>query len=566
MNDYLGGTHVPNEVISEEYMDLLVESETLNLYDEKYQVTYIDYANSMVHIPSVDIDKCSIGDYPYHVFPSIYVLESINSLEESGVIKTRNNPNFNLLGQGVLVGIVDTGIDYLHEAFLNEDGTSRIGSIWDQTINNGGVPPESFTYGTEYSNTMLNIALNSTNPLSIVPSKDEIGHGTKLAGIIAGNAKLSKNFSGVVPNATIVVVKLKLAKLVVRDMFLIPADKICYQETDIILGVRYLLSVAAKLNRPLAICIGLGSNQGGHDGYSSLSRYLAFASQLARTAVVLSAGNEGNTKRHYAGFLDRPQEIKEFELRVGANENNFSMELWQRAPHRMILDISSPSGEYITPIYPRIGECREIRFIFEPTTIWVNNDVFEVQTGDQLILMRFRNPQEGIWKFRVSNLESLASEFHVWLPSGNLISDETYFIDSNPDTTITSPGASIESITITAYNPSNGSIAIASSRGYTRTDIIKPDLAAPGVNLVCPTKNNSYGLVTGTGAAAAHATGIVAMVLEWAVVQGNNTSIRGFDIKKLLIRGANRAPDLQYPNKIWGYGKIDIYGLFEVLS
>ncbi|MFA9378936.1 MAG: S8 family peptidase [Lachnotalea sp.] len=555
---------MPNEVISEDYIDLLVENENMPLYTGE-ATTFITLVHSMVHLPINGIDKCSLGKYPYYVFPSIYTLESMISLEKSGVQQIQLNPNFNLYGQGVLVGMIDTGIEYQHEAFLNRDGTSRIVSIWDQTINEGGPHPEGFTFGTEYTKEQINTALASENPLAIVPSQDVNGHGTMLAGIIAGNPKISENFSGIVPDSELVVVKLKQPKTINKNMLAIPPGKLCYQETDIMLGISYLLTIAEKLNRPLSICLALGTNEGGHDGLSALCRYTDYVCRLPEIALTTSAGNEGNSRRHYLGNTIIGQKTTEFELKVGKNENSFAMELWQQVPYRVTIDIRSPSGEYIAPIYPSLNDCFKLNFIFEPSIVWVNNTIFDNQSGDQLILIRIENPQEGIWKFGVSNIENAASEFNVWLPSGNLISDDTFFLESNPDHTITSPGNALTPSTITAYDPITGGIAIFSSRGYTRTDGIKPDLAAPGVDLTCPTLNNSYGTVSGTGAAAAHTVGITAMVLEWAIVEGNYTTITGYIVKELLIRGAQRSPPLTYPNNIWGYGKVDVYGLFKML-
>lgn len=556
--------NLDNPIISEDYIDLLVENETLPLYGNN-PTTLISFVNSIVHLPSSSFDKCSLGKYPYYVFPSIYTLESTISLEKSGIQQIQLNPNFNLYGQGVLVGIIDTGIEYQHEAFLNQDGTSRIAYLWDQTIHEGGVPPDGFFYGTEYSKEMINNALRSDNPLSIVPSQDVIGHGTMIAGVIAGNSKISADFSGVVPDSELVIVKLKQAKNINKTMLAVPIDKLCFQESDIMFGVLYLLSVAEKLERPLSICIALGTNQGGHDGYGTLSRLLGYVNRLPAMSVAISAGNEGNTKRHYLGSTKVGQKTTEFELRVGKNENSFAMELWQQVPYRVSIDIRSPTGEYIAPIYPGLNECFELNFIFESTVIWVNNTIFESESGDQLILLRFANPQEGIWKFGVSNIENAASEFHVWLPCGDLISNDTYFLEPNPDCTLTAPSAASDPTTVTAYDPFTDGIAIFSSRGYTRIGGIKPDLAAPGVNLTCPTLNNSYGSVSGTGAATAHTVGVIAMVLEWGIVSGNYTSINGYIIKQLLIRGAKRTPLLNYPNNIWGYGKVDVYGLFKML-
>lgn len=555
-----------DEIISEDYIDIIIENEFLPLFNN-VSSTNISFVHSIVHIPAGNLNQCDLGRglFAYSVFPALYTIESTISLERSGIQQIQLNPNFNLYGQGVLIGIVDTGIEYQHEAFLGRDGTTKIVSIWDQTINNGGSPPEGFNYGTEYTKAQIDEALNSDDPLSIVPSTDLDGHGTMIAGIIAGTPRVSASFSGIVPDSQIVVTKLKPAKLISKQILSISADKLCYQESDIILGVRYLISVAQSLNRPLAICVALGSNQGGHDGYGVLSRYLGYATRLPSTGVVISAGNEGNTRRHFLGTTQASNETTEFELMVGSEDKDFFMEIWQQVPHRLSLDIRSPTGEYIAPIYPTLEECNEISFIFEPSVLYINNMIFDIQSGDQLILIRFTNAQEGVWRFGVRNIENAQSVFNVWLPSGTLISEETYFLNSNPDITITSPGNAIDPTVITAYDPTTDGIGTFSSRGFTRIDGIKPDLAAPGVNLTCPTLNNSYGSVSGTGAAAAHTAGIVAMVLEWASVEENYIPINGFIIKELLIRGANRYPTLTYPNNIWGYGRVDVYGLFRML-
>lgn len=555
-----------NEIINEDYLDIIVEDELLPLFPN-YSHTTITFVNSIVHIPKANFDKCSLGKglFPYSVFPTLYTLESTISLEKSGIQQIQLNPNFNLYGQGVLIGIVDTGIDYRHEAFLGRDGTSKIISIWDQTINNGGTPPNGFTFGTEYTKAQIDEALRSDNPLSIVPSTDVDGHGTMIAGIIAGTPKVSADFTGIVPDSQIIVTKLKQAKIVNKQILSIAADKMCYQESDLMLGINYLVTAARALNRPLVVCVALGSSQGGHDGYGLLSRYLGYVNRLSNTGVVTSAGNEGNSRRHFFGTTTLSNETTEFELKVGSQDKEFFMEIWQQVPYRLSIDIRSPTGEYIAPIYPAIGECLEVNFIFEPTVLYINNMIFDIQSGDQLILIRFTNAQEGIWRFGVRNLDNVQSNFNVWLPSGNLISEETYFLNSNPDITITSPANSPDPTTITAYDSTTEGIWTPSSRGYTRLGGIKPDLAAPGVNLTCPTLNNSYGTVSGTGAAAAHTAGIFAMVLEWADVENNLIPINGFIIKELLIRGAKRTPTLTYPNNIWGYGKIDVYGLFRML-
>ena len=557
-----------NKIISEDYADLIIDNEIIAQYENenKDNITPINSKHSMLHVPTTMIEKCSIGEYNYNFFPSCFTLASLGSLDQSSITEVQKNSNLALFGEGVLIGLVDTGIEYQHQAFLYKDKTSRIVSIWDQTINSE-VPTNisEMPYGTIYDNKILNAALLLENPLSLVPTTDEIGHGTILAGIAAGNLNQSVSFSGVAPKAELVIVKLKEAKQITRDIFCIPSKAICYQDTDILMGMRYIIATAARLQKPVVLCIGLGTNQGGHDGFGAVSSQLDFLSQVPKVCTVVAAGNEGISHRHYLGKLVKGEPVKEFELNVGIADTLFSMEIWQQAPYRIAVDITSPTGEYTAPIYPEITECHKLSYVFESSVLWVNNEISEGDTGDQLILVRFQNALAGIWKFRIYNMDNASSEFNAWLPAAQLITDETYFLQSSPEKTLTSPGNAAKSITITSYNPESGGIAINASRGYTRTNVIKPDLAAPGVNLTCPLIGNTYGTASGTGCATAHTAGIAAMMLEWGIVKGNYNSMNGQDIQKLLIRGAQRSDDLEYPNNVWGYGKVNIYNVFQRL-
>lgn len=558
-----------NKIVSEDYADIMVQNRFLNKYEDGKDAIPLNNRVSMINVPVSEINMCSFNEYGYQAFPFLDIMESTLSLNASRITNVQNQPNLGLLGQGVLIGVIDTGIDYTHEAFRNADNTTRIHSIWDQTINDQNSNEEtnnsSILYGKEFTRDMINKALSSEKPYEIVPSKDEVGHGTAIAGIIAGQENFENNFRGVVPQADLVVVKLKQAKQISKKMFSVPESVTCYQETDIIFGINYVRKQAEIIKRPLIICIALGSNQGSHDGRGVLSFYLSEIADIPGMCVVISAGNEGNGRRHYYGLLASNTPFNDFQVRVGKEEESFAMEIWKDSPSRISIDISSPTGEYIKPIFPSLNSCVEHNFIFIPTTVYVDNYLLENYSGDQLALIRFVKPSEGLWKIRVYNLDNQTSDYHVWLPAKGIISEETYFIDSNPDTTITSPGNSFYPITITAYNHVNNSIYYAASRGLTRSGVLKPELAAPGVEIVCPIANNKYGTITGTGAAAAHAAGIAAMLMEWGVIKGNNTEMDGFDIKSLLIRGAKRNSD-ESINNIWGYGRIDAYGVFEALT
>lgn len=554
-------------ITSEDYADFIIEygrnprvfgripNATSHIINERYAVVYV---------PVGQLNNRSIGQYGYAIFPDAYGLLSEASLNASGVMRLRRVPAFNLRGGGVLIGIIDTGIDYTNPLFIKADGTTKIAALWDQTLESEN-PPQPYFYGTEFTSEQINQALQSADPMSVVPSRDENGHGTMLAGIAAGNEDPKNDFSGVAPDSELVIVKLKEMKQVLREFYILPENVIAYQENDIMWGVQYVLEVARSLGRPLVICIGVGSNQGSHDGRGALGMLLSTIGDYPGVAVTIAAGNEGNGRRHFYQRVDRAIGNATVELSVGEEEKGFTMELWGTAPNTYSIDILSPNGEYIPRIPESLRVNREVSFIFEETTINIDYFMIESQAGDQLILMRFRNPSPGIWRMQVYSQGDLEGSFHIWLPIGNFISENTYFIQSDIYTTTTSPGNALVPITITAYNPENNTLYQRASRGYSRTGTIKPELAAPGVNILGPDLNHGYIPFTGSGVAAAHGAGICAMMMEWGIVRNNYPGIDTVEIQKFLIRGAQKSATQNYPNRNWGYGMIDIYRVFDIL-
>lgn len=554
-------------IISNDYADLLIEySGNLSILEsfEDATVHIINFFIAMVHVPVSTITDNTIYQLGYSVMPSLYGLVSEASLEASGIFRLRNIPNLNLRGQGVLIGIIDSGIDYTNPIFQYADGTTKIASIWDQTLFSDNFPEDTY-YGTEYTREQINEALLTENPLNIVPVTDEIGHGTMLAGVAAGNAVPESNFSGVAPDAELVVVKLKQAKPYLKEFFRVPENVVCYQENDIMFGMEYLIRKAVELRRPMAICIALGTSLGAHDGRGTLSSMLSNYAAIPGIGIIVAAGNEGNERRHYYGEVDRVVGYDTVELSVGENESGFSMELWGNSPTIFSIDVLSPSGEYVPRIAAILDQTVTLSFIFEPTTIVVDYQIVESQSGDQLILMRFRNPAPGIWRFRVYGEGSLTMGFHIWLPMEGFISDNTFFVRSDIYTTILSLGNASLPLTVTAYNDADDSLYANASRGYTRINIIKPEIAAPGVDILGPAPNQEFVAYTGTSAAAAHTTGIAAMILEWAIINNNYANMNTVDMKTFLIRGARRDLELEYPNRDWGYGILDIFNVFDIL-
>ncbi|HWT74216.1 MAG TPA: S8 family peptidase [Mobilitalea sp.] len=556
-----------NHIISEDYADLLFDYVDPQAIKQQFEDVYIQPINfllSVVHVPVRYITNNTIMELGYAAMPSCFGLVSQSSLEASGINKLRNIPHFNLRGQGVLIGIIDTGIDYTNPVFRNADGTTRITALWDQTIVSNNAP-EGLFYGTEYTKDQINLALQNANPLSIVPSTDTIGHGTMVAGIAAGNEDPKNNFYGIATDAEFVIVKLKPAKKYLRDFFLIPENAVCYQENDIIYAIEYLLHVFNRLNKPMSICIAIDTSQGAHDGRSHLSSFVSLIASIEGIGVTVSAGNEGNTRRHYYAKTDKTTRLNTVELNVGENEAGFSMELWGQRPSIFSVEIQSPSGETISRIPAGKDLTRDITFVFEPTIIHLDYQMVESQSGDQLILFRFDKPVPGIWRINVYEYGDLNLGFHIWLPMEGFISDNTYFVRSDPYTTVLALGNTVVPIAVTAYNHVDDSLYISASKGFNRLNEVTPDIAAPGVDVIGPTPNKTFIQFTGTSVSAAHTSGVAALLLEWGIVRGNLSSMSTVEMKKLIIRGARRDVDKEYPNRDWGYGILDIYNVFDSL-
>lgn len=509
-----------------------------------------------------EAEKLPTNNIGYYMLPKLYGLLDTSNMEASGIPEIQNQPVLALKGSGVLIGFLDTGIDYQNQVFLNPDGSSRIAAIWDQTIQDGE-PPEGFLYGTEYRKEQIDEALRSENPLDVVPSVDTNGHGTFLAGIAAGSELEDQNFYGAAPQAMIAMVKLKPAKQYLRNFFFIKEGAEAYQENDMMIAMDYLRSLAERLNMPLVIGIGLGTNQGSHLGISPIENVINQISSVVGNIIVTAAGNETGKGHHYHGMYRPNREFDEVEIRVGEEERGFTLEFWARAPEYYSIAIRSPSGEYTPRIVTKFTASQKISFVFEETTIYVDYRTVVQANGAFLILIRFETPTPGIWSIQIYNSLYINGNYDMWLPMDQFISPNTVFLRPTPNTTLTLPGTTPNVIVVGAYDHVTGGIYVHSGRGYPISNIIKPDLAAPGVNIYGPMLRNRFGRMTGTSIAAAHMVGAVALLLEWAIVRENRRILTTGDTIAFFIRGANRKQGLIYPNREWGYGTLDIYQVFE---
>lgn len=570
-------------IYSDDYMDLLVRSyvfdqepfQQLGLEDSHRLLLNSQY--SVLYLRRSAHRDILSETFPYNTIPKLFMPLDTQAVEAAGIRQVQNQPVLSLKGRGVLTGFIDTGIDYTHPAFRNSLGRSRIISIWDQT-DTGGTPPEFFPYGSVYSQEDIDRALNASDPYSVVPSLDDTGHGTALAGIAAGSADLSAGFLGAAPESGILMVKLKTAKEYLRDFAFASPKATLYQENDIIAAYLYLVRTAQSLQMPLIVCLALGSSQGGHSGETPLSSVLERYGNVPGIVPVVACGNEAGRAHHFypanlseAASAGTSGDISPsgtpasmpvtVEIRVPENAAGFLCEIWGQPPQNLSVGFRSPVGETIPRIPVSLDRFEQIRFALEETMIHVSYNLILPSSGSQLIFLRFHRPTAGIWNLLVYGA-SPEQRFHIWLPVYEFLDRDVTFLSPDPYTTLTTPSAASAVISVGAYNSGNGSLYIHSGRGFTRTGGIKPDLCAPGVSVTAPGLDGTYIPVTGTSAAAAMTAGAAALLMEWAAKRQPSSYLTAYETKIYLIRGAVRMPDLLYPSQEWGYGTLELYRSF----
>ena len=555
-------------ILSENYRDFIVSELQETVFSDRFPGEVCEQEAGpfykTIYVEGEEADPIQFGRYPYHSIPKCYTLIDTQALDQAGILQVQNYPTLELQGSGVLIGFVDTGIDYQNPIFQNIDGSTRIVGIWDQTSQEG-TPPEGMFYGTEYNSLQIDEALRNETPLNQVPSRDENGHGTFLASLAAGGVNEENQFLGAAPDSQIAVVKLKPAKQYLKDFYLIDTDSPCYQENDIMLGVAYLNLLADRLGLPLVICLAVGTNMGSHSANSPLTNLLDTYGNVANRAIVIGSGNEANQRHHYLGQVANQNEAQQVEIRVAENVNGFCMELWSDPLNLLAVSVISPSGErsYRFPI--RSERTDDYTFVLERTTVSIDYKVFVERLNAELVFFRFQNPTSGIWKVVVEPIRVEEGQYHMWLPVTEFLENEVYFLQSNPDYTITEPGSTLSGMTVAFYNGDDNSIAIQSGRGYTRGERIKPDFAAPGVNVIGATTRNRFVERSGSSVATGIAAGAAALIMEWVVYRLQQKTIDSTQIRNLLVLGTEKTPNQMYPNREWGYGRLNVYHTFETV-
>ena len=574
-------------IYSNDYADYMINFlEGLEGAEEIYQtgcVNPIVERIAILHMPRGENYMTNLERVPYSFVPKLFGLMDSSNIEAIGVKRVKNSDILNVDGNNVIVGVVDTGIDYTNPLFLRADGTTRINVIWDQTIagleisdgndgrnessvegmEDGVIGVTTPIYGTVYSREQIDEALRQENPYGVVPSRDENGHGTFLAGIAAGGVDVENDFEGIASGAELAVVKLKEAKPYLREYFGIREDIPAYAETDIIYAIDYLLRYADDKDMPISILIGVGSSNGGHMGLTFVERYLTTILENPGVMVSVPAGNEGNERLHYAGEMAAGESMQQVEFNVAEGQNALVLEFWGNAPITFAVGLVSPQGDSIERIPPRFGQEELVRLPLANSTVYVAYQLVETFTGDEFIFIRLRNPTPGLWRLLVYGENEKQRSYNIWMPLRQFLKEDTYFLRAEPDNTITIPGNAPLVTTITAYNHLNGSIYAEAGRGFVTRSLVKPDLAAPGVDVFGPGLRKNFVRRTGTSVAAAHAAGVFALFLQWSRDNPELGTFYAAQIQSFFFKTAKRESDMEYPNVIWGYGIIDIERVFE---
>lgn len=488
------------------------------------------------------------------------LLDSAN-LAAAGIVQVHQQPYLDLRGQGVLMGFVDTGIDYTQSVFRYPDGSTKIQFLYDQSAE--GPPPEGFFMGTEYTGEQINQALRTANPYDAVPQRDENGHGTFLASVAAGTA--AGDFIGAAPEAELIVVKLRQASPFYRDWFAVPPwQKFAYESTSVMIGVEYIVKKARELGRPVVICIGLGTTFGAHDGFSIFEEYLSNIANLRGVCICTAAGNESQARHHMQGAIAEKGATQNIDLKIGEDAGNVILGIWNTIPDKISLSVRSPTGELVGRIPSRPGAVSRSNLILEKSAVQVEYYFPYESTGSQLSSVNIYNATPGIWTITLYGDIILDGTFHAWLPLTGFVSPTVELLSATPYYTVVCPSTMFGSISCGAYNSTTGSLYSDSSWGPTRLGRMAPDLVAPGVNVggIFPT---GPGSMSGTSVASAITAGACALMMQWGIVERNDVALSTYQIRAYLIRGCNRSPTMLYPNTQWGYGSLNLIQTFNLM-
>lgn len=518
-----------------------------------WQVVRLSGGYAIVTLPAEEVGLlAALPQIEYVEKPKRLYFE-VDQGRAASCISAVQTPEMGLFGEGVLVAVIDSGIDYFHPDFRNEDGSSRIVALWDQTERAVGTPPDGFTIGAEYTKEDLNRALAQNSreaAYAIVPERDSSGHGTQVAGIAAGSGRASGGrYRGVAPQSDLLIVKLG-----------IPKQGGFPRTTELMQALEYVMRTAQRLEQPVAVNLSFGNVYGSHRGTSLLEEYIDQLADRGRSVIAVGTGNEGNAAGHVSGRLteDRNGE-QEIEFIIGDFETTMNLQLWKNYVDEFGITLVHPDGQQITLIRRengayryQLGNVTLLVYYGSPSPYQLQQEIFIDFIPENTYL------DSGIWSLILTPERIVTGDYEIWMPDSRARSSTTRFLRPSPEATLTIPSTAGRIIAVGAYDARQNAYASFSGRGWPDSDYpVRPDLVAPGVSITTASAGGGYVSVTGTSFATPFVTGGAALMMQWGIVKGNDPYLYGEKVKAYLRRGARQLPGfVVWPNSQLGYGAV----------
>ncbi|EJT6143557.1 S8 family peptidase [Clostridium perfringens] len=547
---------IPKQILTsliEQYSPNNGEIELVVLYGDNFlrfknsvdaigaKVEDLGYGFGILIIKVNDLNRIiELEGLQYIELPKILYTSAYDSNRASCIPSVWNN--YNLTGEGILVGFLDTGIDYTHNAFKDADGNTRIEYIYD--LENGVV----------YDKNKINEALKSEDPFSIVPEIDLSGHGTHVAGIACAGGNINFDNYGVAYKSSIAMVKITGENSLRAAL-----------STQLMRGLKFLMDKSNEINKPLVVNISLSTNDGSHNGSSLLEKYIQTFTQLQKAVIVVAAGNEGNSAHHVGGEMKKEEDL---DLNIGDGEKGIILDFFKPVLVDVSVEVISPTGISTGPM--GLSESYKERFVGREKIVVYSTGPkpFDIQGQTTISILPLGDTiTSGGWRIIVRKLNNYEGYFDVWLPIAEGLNERTRFLQPSVYNTLGIPATVEGVISVGSYNFLNNNLSAFSGRGVVRPEwLIKPDLVAPGENILSTVEEQGFDTKSGTSMAAPQVSGICALLFEWGIIRNNDPFLYGERIKYYLIKGAKRTIFGEaYPNPDLGYGFVCLDRTMELL-
>ena len=547
---------IPKQILTsliEQYSPNNGEIELVVLYGDNFlrfknsvdaigaKVEDLGYGFGILIIKVNDLNRIiELEGLQYIELPKILYTSAYDSNRASCIPSVWNN--YNLTGEGILVGFLDTGIDYTHNAFKDDEGNTRIEYIYD--LENGVV----------YDKNKINEALKSEDPFSVVPEIDLSGHGTHVAGIACAGGNINFDNYGVAYKSSIAMVKITGENSLRAAL-----------STQLMRGLKFLMDKSNEINKPLVVNISLSTNDGSHNGSSLLEKYIQTFTQLQKAVIVVAAGNEGNSAHHVGGKMKKEEDL---DLNIGDGEKGIILDFFKPVLVDVSVEVISPTGISTGPM--GLSESYKERFVGREKIVVYSTGPkpFDIQGQTTISILPLGDTiTSGGWRIIVRKLNNYEGYFDVWLPIAEGLNERTRFLQPSVYNTLGIPATVEGVISVGSYNFLNNNLSAFSGRGVVRPEwLIKPDLVAPGENILSTVEEQGFDTKSGTSMAAPQVSGICALLFEWGIIRNNDPFLYGERIKYYLIKGAKRTIFGEaYPNPDLGYGFVCLDRTMELL-